>query len=322
MITTPRQPIHKHPIVLPVQMHPHVVEGWLLDILRAEGELDARAYHPVEDSDHNRNSTRKRRRILGPVDTNTLQLVQSEHMSPDKRQGFPRRLSPRKTKHTDIGHGDGDTERTPRAPQRTESSFSEMVKQYGQQPAFPIHEDAPSSQRGSDPFINKPNLSPSKSSNSANSAARSNASDGRSVARESSPAKLRKLRMFDEAGIELMGGATKLSSLDTKAKALYTEIRNSDYGQGVIPLSIKGELEILLEQIGDGMPPPFAYCQDDTRPALDEQVELRAMTDIVAETAMKTQRMESEAAWNCDVHSPLLKIALRPFREALWQMNL
>lgn len=82
--------------------------------------------------------------------------------------------------------------------------------------------------------------------------------------------------------------------------------------EGFIPASLKAPLSEHLPRAR-----PRYFSQDGHWEPDGGKRELEALLEIRDEALLCRSTNASEAAWNSDVHSPLLKLALRPFKEPL-----
>lgn len=259
-----------------------------------------------------------------------MRTARTQHMPALPPTKSPTRTSPRKRSKDNRRLGEPqlqpesesiDNERTPRASHREGSVYAKLVERLGPQPPFAILKDASaaSAGQGENPFAGRPKLAPSESSQSS-TASQSPIKDTAST-RDSSPTKLHKKRVLDEAGINILMGDENLSVLDKDAAALHKTIKICDHGMGVIPSFNRDNLEPQLRAEMEDLP-PYAYRPSEPAKHFQERHELEQILEVVAETKRKNENPECEAAWNCDVHSTLLKIALKPYKDNLGQMNL
>ena len=102
----------------------------------------------------------------------------------------------------------------------------------------------------------------------------------------------------------------KLSGPD---RALIRDLKRIWSGQGILPRSIDGEIQALLGEL-DPIQPWMLADNDDTLLSRDRGIllyELDDVKDVLERSARCDELEKAELAWNTDVHSPVLRLALK-----------
>ncbi|KAF5019918.1 hypothetical protein F66182_8058 [Fusarium sp. NRRL 66182] len=137
------------------------------------------------------------------------------------------------------------------------------------------------------------------------------ATSTKSTRRSASPVKPFTLSMLQKPVqyVEFADDAVK--KLPIEIQQLYRDIKDLAVDrEGFIPASFKAHLQELLPDAKK------RYYSDNEQLDTDEtKRELEIILEIKADAQMCRSSNASEAAWNSDVHSPLLKLALKPCKK-------
>ncbi|EXK75893.1 hypothetical protein FOQG_19343 [Fusarium oxysporum f. sp. raphani 54005] len=153
------------------------------------------------------------------------------------------------------------------------------------------------------PFsLAQPSRSNSQSSHSLASSAR------KSTRRSASPVKPFTLKMLQKPVEYVEFADDAVAQLPVEIRKLYRDIKDLAVDrEGFIPASLRAPLRGLLPDAKTRYYSDYEYWD----PAGSMQ-ELEHLLEIKADAQMCRSSNASEAAWNSDVHSPLLKLALKP----------
>ncbi|KAG4268349.1 hypothetical protein FPRO04_12455 [Fusarium proliferatum] len=156
------------------------------------------------------------------------------------------------------------------------------------------------------PFsLAQPSRSDSQSSHSLASSAR------KSTRRSASPVKPFTLKMLQKPVEYVEFADDVVAQLPVEIRQLYRNIKDLAVDrEGFIPASLGAALQDLLP---DAKERYYAECEHwDPSGAMRD---LTTLLEIKKDAQMCRSSNASEAAWNSDVHSPLLKLALKPFEK-------
>lgn len=155
--------------------------------------------------------------------------------------------------------------------------------------------------------LHHPSRSNSQSSQSIAS------SQSRSTKRSASPVKPGTLKELQKPVEYVECTNDSGAQLPATVRQLYRDIYDlAVEREGFIPASLKAPLSEHLPRAR-----PRYFSQDGHWEPDGGKRELEALLEIRDEALLCRSTNASEAAWNSDVHSPLLKLALRPFKEPL-----
>ena len=110
--------------------------------------------------------------------------------------------------------------------------------------------------------------------------------------------------------VELPAAGASLSDVD---KALIRDLKKISIGHGTIPSAIQSEIQQAVGELDEIEPWMLTTVAFSGRDLTVLQHEFKEIKKILA-YSLKCNRLEmSEAAWNIDVHMPLLRLALEGF---------
>ncbi|KAJ4307650.1 hypothetical protein N0V84_012586, partial [Fusarium piperis] len=160
--------------------------------------------------------------------------------------------------------------------------------------------------------LHHPSRSNSQSSRSIAS------SQSKSTKRSASPVKPGTLKELQKPVEYIEGTDNSGAQFPAVVRQLYLDIYDlAVEREGFIPASLK---TLLSEHLPRTRP---RYFSQNGHWELDGgKRELDALLDIMGEALLCRSSNASEAAWNADVHSPLLKVALGPFKEPLIRQHI
>lgn len=282
--------------------------------------LDAQPDNPREYSYNTEPLTaraHKRSRAQRDQASKRCKLGEMSHNTGDRR----RRLDGAQKLDKELASGNLTSEPSKRrgrgtAPQvPAEPPFTPTAQRYA--PLAPLDEDPTPRPKlaGMVPQLSMPQLHPPSPARPASQATSSSRESNSRTTRSRSPTKRLGDFELSDTRVKMIAIGTEGYSIPSDVKALYRDLMSISKGRGVIPMAVKDIALAELEDLVDDSNFRPSNGQDveqlATRSSLDHYGLWERVHEIL-HAALECKNKElAEPSWNSEVHSSLLRLALR-----------